>query len=129
LADGAGGAAAGADVLLRLHAATLTAFVMAMFVAVPAAAAIATAFDRDWGRRFWLPVAIGALSATAVSVTLLEGQWTTLSEMGLFRPAAAAFLVWFGLVAHDLRRRGNGERSRLQNVGGITSSAGKTGSG
>jgi hypothetical protein len=106
LASGIDGAVVGADVLLRLHAATLVAFVTTQFVAVPTAAAAAAALDRDWGWRFWLPVTIAALSVTSVSVTVVEGQWTTLSEMGLFRPAVTAFLVWFGLVAYGLRRDG-----------------------
>jgi hypothetical protein len=48
---------------------------------------VATAGDHDWSWRFWLPVAIATVSLASVSVTLLEGQWTTLSEMGLLRPA------------------------------------------
>jgi hypothetical protein len=105
LASGQQGAVVGADVLLRIHAATLMAFVIAMFVAVPIAVALANGLDRDRGWRFWLPVAIVGLSVAAVSVTLVEGQWTTLSEMGLFRPAVTLFLTWFGLVAYGLRRR------------------------
>jgi hypothetical protein len=104
LASGVDGAAIGADVLLRVHAATLMAWVMSMFVAVPIAAAVATAGDHDWSWRFWLPVAIATVSLASVSVTLLEGQWTTLSEMGLLRPAITLFLVWVGLTAYRLRR-------------------------
>ena len=104
LASGLEGAVAGADVLLRLHAATLMAFVVTLFVAVPAAAALAASMDRDWTWRFWLPAAITALSVTSVSVTLVESQWTSLSEMGLFRPAVTLFLIWFGLVSFRLRR-------------------------
>ena len=48
---------------------------------------------------------IAALSLASVSVTLAERQWTTLSEMGLFRPAITVFLVWFGLISYRLRRR------------------------
>ena len=104
LASGLEGAVAGADVLLRLHAATLMAFVVTLFVAVPAAAAVAASMDRDWTWRFWLPAAITALSVTSVSVTLVESQWTSLSEMGLFRPVVTLFLLWFGLVSFRLRR-------------------------
>jgi hypothetical protein len=104
LASGVDGAAIGADVLLRVHAATLMAWVMSMFVAVPIAAAVATAGDHDWSWRFWLPVAIATVSLASVSVTLLEGQWTTLSEMGLLRPAITLFLVWVALTAYRLRR-------------------------
>ena len=104
LSRGLEGAVAGADVLLRLHAATLVAMVITLFVGLPAAAAVAVAMDRDWSWRFWLPVAITALAVTSVVVTLLEAQWTSLSEMGLFRPAVTLFLIWFGLVSYRLRR-------------------------
>ncbi len=114
LASGVDGAVAGADVLLRLHAATLVALVMAMFVAVPAAAAVAAAVDRQAGWRTRLPAAGAALSVTSVTITLVEGQWTTLSEMWLFRPAVTLFLVWFGLIAFGLRR----DAMAAQSVGG-----------
>ena len=104
LASGVDGAVVGADVLLRVHAATLMAWVMAMFVAMPIAAAVASAGDRDWSWRFWLPLAIATVSLASVSITLVERQWTTLSEMGLLRPAITLFLVWFGLTAYRLRR-------------------------
>ena len=103
LESGAGGAAIGADVLLRVHAATLMAWVMSMFVALPAGAAAAAASDHDWSWRFWLPAATAVVSVGSVSVTLTERQWTTLSEMGLLRPAITLFLVWFGLTAYRLR--------------------------
>jgi hypothetical protein len=104
LASGLDGAVAGADVLLRLHAATLMAFVITLFVGVPAAASVAVAMDRDTSWRFWLPVAITVCSVASVVVTLLEAQWTALSEMGLFRPAVTLFLIWFGLISYRLRR-------------------------
>ena len=80
------------------------AWVMSLFVAVPIATALATANDHDWSWRFWLPVAIATVSLASVSVTFVEGQWTTLSEMGLLRPAITLFLVWFGLTAYRLHR-------------------------
>jgi hypothetical protein len=104
LASGDEGATIGADVLLRVHAATLAAWVMSMFVAVPIAAAMAAAGDRDWSWRFWLPVVTATTSLASLSITLAEGQWTTLSEMGLLRPAITMFLVWFGLTAYRLRQ-------------------------
>jgi hypothetical protein len=104
LNSGIDGAAAGADVLLRLHAATLTAFVLTLFVALPAAEAFAAATDGDWSWRFWMPAATAVLATSAVCVTLGARQWTTLSEMGLLRPSMVLFLVWFGLVSHALRR-------------------------
>jgi hypothetical protein len=105
LASGIEGAVAGADVLLRLHAATLMAWVLSLFVALPMAAAAATALDRDSSWRFWLPTVVAVLGVASVSVTLAERQWTTLSEMGLLRPAITLFLVWFGLISYRLRRQ------------------------
>jgi hypothetical protein len=104
LASGQDGAAVGADVLVRIHAATLMALVITLFVAMPLAAALATALDGDRGWRFGLPMAIGGLSVAAASVTLMERQWTTLSEMGLLRPAITLFVIWFGLIGYGLRR-------------------------
>jgi hypothetical protein len=103
LASGIEGAGAGADVLLRLHAATLMAWVLTLFVAVPIGAAAAAAGERDWRWRFWLPAAIATLSVASISLTWAERQWTTVSEMGLLRPAITLFLVWFGLIAYRLR--------------------------
>ena len=104
LDSGIEGAAAGADVLLRLHAATLMAFVLTLFVALPAAEALAVAMDRDWSWRFWLPAVTSVLATASVCVTLGARQWTTLSEMGLLRPAMVLFLLWFGLVSFRLHR-------------------------
>ena len=75
-----------------------------LLVAVPIAAAVASVCDHDWSWRFWLPATIAAMSLGSVSVTLVQSQWTTLSEMGLLRPAITLFLVWFGLTAYRLRR-------------------------
>jgi hypothetical protein len=104
LDSGIEGATAGADVLLRLHAATLMAFVLTLFVALPAASAAATAIDRDWSWRFWLPLVTSVLATASVCATLAARQWTTASEMGLLRPAMVLFLIWFGLVSYRLRR-------------------------
>jgi hypothetical protein len=105
VASGQEGAASGADVLVGIHAATLMALVITLFVAMPLAAALATAFDGDRGWRFWLPMAIAGLSVAAASVTLRERQWTTLSEMGLLRPAITLFVIWLGLIGYRLRRQ------------------------
>jgi hypothetical protein len=103
LGSGIEGAAAGADVLLRLHAATLMAWVTTLFVAVPSCAVAVAICERDWRWRFWLPAAIAVLSVASISLTWAERQWTTVSEMGLLRPAITLFLLWFGLVAFRLR--------------------------
>ena len=67
LDSGIEGAAAGADVLLRLHAATLTVFVLTLFVALPVAEALAAAMDRDWSWRFWLPAVTSALATASAN--------------------------------------------------------------
>ena len=104
LRSGIEGAAAGADVLLRIHAATLMAMVISLFVALPLSCAVAAALERETGWQLWLPAVVATISAAAAGVTLVEGQWTTLSEMGLFRPAITLFLVWLGVIGYRLRR-------------------------
>ena len=99
-----GAADIGADVLLRMHAATLVAWVVGFFVAVPLALALASGFEGMRGWRFWIPVADAALAASAIVVTLFAGQWTTLSEMFLLRPAITLFVVWLGLTGIVMRR-------------------------
>jgi hypothetical protein len=42
--------------------------------------------------------AIATLSVASISITWAQRQWTTISEMGLLRPAITLFHVWFGLI-------------------------------
>ena len=100
----------GADVLLRLHAATLAAWIVAFFISLPLATAISVWFDGERGWRVWLPALAVGCHVAALLVTLAERQWTTLSEMGLFRPGAVLFVVWFGLLSRDLREGATAER-------------------
>lgn len=99
-------AAVGADVLLRLHAATLTVWAIGLFVAVPSAAAVASWLDGERTWRFLLPAVIAVLAVAAVTVAMIERQWTTLSEMVLFRSSTTLFLVWLFVVGWNLRRGG-----------------------
>lgn len=106
--DAAGGseaAAIGADVLLRLHAATLTSWVTVFFFAVPLLGGIAALLDGRYPRWVgYLGVVGGALQVPAVIITVAERQWTTLSEQFVFRTGVTLFIVFWLAVAWSLRR-------------------------
>ena len=104
LESGATGAETVADGFLRLHAATLTAWIICFWLGIPLFAAITSWFGgrRDW--QLWLPVVMVVLLLASLGVSLAERQYTTLSEMGLFRPAATLFIVWLFLIGRRLRR-------------------------
>lgn len=99
----------GADVLLRLHAATLVVWTLTLFSAVPLVASVSAWLDGDRRWRFWLPLTAGLLSVSAVIVTLVEQQWTTVSETILLRSGATLLLVWIFLVSWTLRHAGRSE--------------------
>jgi hypothetical protein len=103
LDSGAPAAETVADGLLRLHAATLTSFMVTLFFGVPLFAAAASWLDgrRDW--HCWLPAAAVVLVVASLAVTISERQYTTLSEMGLFRPGATLLIIWLFLVGRELR--------------------------
>ena len=93
-----------ADLLLRFHAATLTAWVLSFWFAVPALLAVAVRLDGRMPQWFAGLAGVAALLQVAsISVTVAEGQWTTLSEMGLFRVGATLLLVFFLLQALSMR--------------------------
>jgi hypothetical protein len=95
----------GADLLLRLHAATLVTWVVSSFLALPAVLGWAAYSDgRFPGWYPWLVWVAALLAAASVIVTLAESQFTTLSEMGLFRPAATLYLVWLLITTWWMRR-------------------------
>jgi hypothetical protein len=104
LAAGGEATAVGADVLLRLHAATLMVWTIVLLVAVPLAAAIAAWLDATRGWRFLLPLACACLAVGAAAVTAFERRWTTVSEMILFRSSMTLLLVWLFLCGLTLRR-------------------------
>ncbi len=94
-----------ADLLLRIHAATLTAWVLSLFVVFPVVLGLAARADGRFPMWFPLLAWLGSLLALAsIAVTLAEEQWTTLSEMGLFRPAAVLLVVWLVLATWWMRR-------------------------
>lgn len=103
--DGSEAVSVGADLLLRIHAATLTAWVIGFFFAVPALAGIAAHRDGRFPAWYsWLAWAAAALALASVIVTFAEGQWTTFSEMGLFRSGATLAALWIGFTAWWMRR-------------------------
>ncbi len=103
LESGAPAADTVADGFLRLHAATLMSWMAVFWLGVPLCAAIASWLDgrRDW--HLWIPAAAVVLVVASMAVTFSERQFTTLSEMGLFRPAATLFIIWLFLIGRELR--------------------------
>lgn len=105
LDSGVEGAATGADVLLRLHAATLTSWIVGFWIAVPVLAAVAAWIDRrrDW--QLYLPAVGAVLAVASVVVAIGERQYTFASDMLLFRTSVTLFIVWIGLIGYTMRRR------------------------
>ena len=95
-----------ADLLLRLHGATLFTWVLVFWFSVPALMAVAVVLDGRLPQ--WFAALAGlsaALQVAALATTTREGQWTTLSEMGLFRVGAtpARGLLPPAVVGHAQR--------------------------
>lgn len=101
---GSPGSDVGADVFLRLHAATLTTWIVGFWFAVQALGAVAAWTDgrRDW--RVYLPAVGALLAAVSVVITIVERQFTTLSEMIVFRTSVTIFLVWLALIGWTMRK-------------------------
>ncbi|MDJ0961168.1 MAG: hypothetical protein QNJ88_10940 [Acidimicrobiia bacterium] len=97
----------GVDVLLRLHAATFTAWVSSFFLTLPLVLGFAVRADGRLPRWMaWIAWAAAALQIAALSITFAERQLTTLSEQILFRSGATLMLIWF-LVTTMWMRRGS----------------------
>ncbi len=103
-ANGSDSATIAVDLLLRLHAATLTAWVASFWFLVPALIAWAS---RREGLPTWT-AAVAAFSAAcqaaALAITFAERQWTTISETVVFRTGATALLVWFLVTTWSMKR-------------------------
>lgn len=94
-----------ADLLLRLHASTLVAWTLSYFIAFPALLGWAARADGRFPN--WYPWVswIGALlGVAALAVTMAQRQWTTLSEMGLFRPSVVLFILWVVVTTWWMRK-------------------------
>ena len=106
--EAAGGSEAGeiaADLLLRLHGASLSAWITIFWFAVPLLGGIATLLDNRMPRWVgWVGVVGGGLQVPALALTLGERQWTTLSEQIVLRTGATLFLVWMLAITWSLRR-------------------------
>lgn len=95
----------GADLLVRLHAATLAAWVLSFWLAVPLL--LGWACLRDPRLPLWaggLALAAALLQTIALSITIAEQQWTTASEMGFFRIGATLFIGWMIAATFSMRR-------------------------
>lgn len=104
LATGGDGAVAAADLMVRIHAGTITTWSVVFWFGLQALLAAGSALDGERGWRLWVP-AVGALLALAsIVVTLTEKVLTTLADMGLFRPSVTLFLVW-GILLTVAERR------------------------
>ena len=104
-AGGSEPAAIGADLLLRLHAASLSSWVVVFFFAVPLLGGVATYLDGRFPS--WVAgvgVVGGLLQVPALAITLSERQWTTVSEQFIFRTGVTLFAVWMLAIAWSLYR-------------------------
>lgn len=104
-AGGSEAAATGADVLLRLHAASLSSWVVVFFLTVPLLGGVATMLDGRFPKWLgWVGIVGGLIQVPALAITLAERQWTTLSEQFLFRTGVTLFIVWMLAIAWSLQR-------------------------
>ncbi len=101
---GSPGSEVGADVFLRLHAATLITWIVGFWFAVQLVGAVAAWVDGKRGWRVYLPAAGAVLAAVSVVITISERQFTTLSEMVLFRTSVTIFIVWLALIGWTMRK-------------------------
>lgn len=91
-----------ADLVMRLHAATLTAWIVGFWLAVQIVVAVAAWVDGRRGWEFSLPAAAVVMLLVSLGITLAEGQYTTASDMVFFRVPVTLFLVWLGLAGYRM---------------------------
>lgn len=95
----------GADLLLRIHASTLTAWAVSFWLLTPALVAWACHLDR---RIPWWMSTLGLVAAAcqvaAVAVTVSERQWTTVSETGLLRTGITLFIGLMLVMTWSMRQ-------------------------
>lgn len=96
---------AAAAALLKVHLTTFVSWTLVMWMGAQLVVGVAGLLDSGQPRWLSLVALVGAGFAVAsVLVTTLEGQLTTLSEGGLFRPSTVAFTIWFLVVSWRLRK-------------------------
>lgn len=104
-------AVAAGEVLLRVHMATFTSWVLSFYAVAQLLLARATWLE---GRHRWLGAVLavgGLLAAASVVATAGAGQLTTLSEPLLFRPSTVSITLWLVVASLDLRK-GHGAATR-----------------
>lgn len=107
-------AALSADLLLRLHAATLATWIVAYWMMVPLLLALALYLEGD--RPVWMTAAAavsGVCQIVSIVLFLAAGQHTTVSENGFFRIGVTILVVLIGLVSWNMRQ-GVGSASSLR---------------
>ncbi len=94
-----------ADLLLRIHAASLVTWMVSFWFMVPAVLAAALWIERD--RPMWL-AAITGISALCQVIAIImffsAGQHTTASETGVFRVGVTLLIAVIAILAWELRR-------------------------
>ena len=103
--DGAPAEVAAAAALLRVHLTTFVSWLIVFWFGASLFLGVARLIEPGAGR--WLGAVlllVAVLVAASATVTALEGQLTTLSEPGLFRPASFLFTAWLLIASVQLRR-------------------------
>lgn len=95
----------GADILLRIHAATLAAWALSFFFVLPVSAGIAAIADGRYPVWYWLLLLVaGAAALSGVIVAFGEGQWSDLSETVLLRVSGVLAIAWILITSWWMRK-------------------------
>ena len=95
----------GADILLRIHAATLAAWALSFFFVLPVSAGIAAMADGRYPAWYWLLLLVAGVSALGgVIVAFSEGQWSDISETVLLRISGVLAIVWILITSWWMRK-------------------------
>lgn len=98
-------AALSADLLLRLHAATLVTWIVAFWFMVPLLLAVALYLEGN--RPVWMTAAAGfsaLCQVVSVVLFLAAGQHTAVSETGFFRVGVTVLVILVGLISWNMRQ-------------------------
>lgn len=102
LASGGETAAVGADLFMRIHLASITAWALLLWGGAQTVVGVAEVVE---GRRRplgWLMVVCGAFGFAFAGMIALEGHLTSFSEGVLLRGSTVGFTVWFIWTAWQL---------------------------